>query len=69
LWLGIVIILFGVLLLVRFWMHKLGRYSGPVDKISIGSPIYHTVLILLAEDQGYFIRNGLDVVLNLYPSN
>lgn len=68
LWLGIITVaLFGALLSARFWMHKPSRYSGPVDKISIGSPLYHSVLILLAEDQGYFTQNGLDVALNLYP--
>jgi NitT/TauT family transport system substrate-binding protein len=68
LWLGIIAIaLFGALLSAGPWMQASGRYSGPVDKISIGSPLYHSVLILLAEDQGYFVRNGLDVALNLYP--
>jgi len=70
LWIGIIAIaLCGALLSTRPWTQQPDRYSGPVDKISIsiGSPLYHAVLILLPEDRGYFIQNGLDVALNLYP--
>ena len=45
------------------------RYSGPVEKITIGvgtAPL--SLLIWVAENEGYFADNGLDAEIKEYPS-
>ncbi|HEX9805106.1 MAG TPA: NrtA/SsuA/CpmA family ABC transporter substrate-binding protein [Candidatus Dojkabacteria bacterium] len=39
-----------------------------VDKITVANIGEYTILNLIAEDQGYFQDNGLDVQINEYPS-
>ncbi len=44
-------------------------YSGPVESISIGTTTSEVnSLILIAQEQGYFAANGLDVIHKIYPS-
>ena len=46
-----------------------GDYSGPLESISIGRTTSEVnSLILIAEDQGYFVSNGLDVAHRIYAS-
>ncbi len=48
---------------------KTGKYTGPVDNITLAAAEYLTgVLVYVAEEQGYFEKNGLDVTINGYGS-
>ncbi len=45
------------------------EYPGPVDKITVAAAEYLTgALIYVAEDQGFFEENGLEVTINGYGS-
>ncbi len=45
------------------------EYTGPVEKITVAAAEYLTgVLVYVAEEQGYFKRNGLDVTIIGYGS-
>ena len=44
-------------------------FAGPAVSISVGiTPSEVNMLILIAQDQGYFARNGLDITTKIYPS-
>ncbi|HSJ52127.1 MAG TPA: aliphatic sulfonates ABC transporter substrate-binding protein, partial [Anaerolineae bacterium] len=44
-------------------------FAGPAVSISVGiTPSEVNMLILIAQDQGYFARNGLDITTQIYPS-
>ena len=48
---------------------KTEKYTGPVDKITVAAAEYLTgVLVYIAEEQGYFEKNGLDVTIKGYGS-
>lgn len=57
----------GVLVAVSLWPGALQKSGEPLEVMVVGAPIYHAALILLADDQGFFARNGLVVTANLYP--
>jgi NitT/TauT family transport system substrate-binding protein len=45
------------------------KYTGPVDKITVAAAEYLTgALVYIAEDQGIFEKNGLDVIIKDYQS-
>ena len=44
------------------------KYTGPVEKVSIGVVKEFSPLVLLAEKQGYFKENGLDVAIKGYET-
>jgi len=45
------------------------EYTGPVEKITVASAEYLTgVLVYVAEDQGFFEKNGLEVTIKGYGS-
>ena len=45
------------------------NYTGPVEKITVAAAEYLTgALVYIAEDQGFFEENGLDVTLKGYGS-
>jgi len=45
------------------------KYTGPVEKITVAAAEYLTgALVYVAEDQGYFEKNGLDVTIKGYGS-
>ena len=45
------------------------EYTGPVEKITVAAAEYLTgALIYVAEDQGFFEENGLDVTIKGYAS-
>ncbi len=45
------------------------KYTGPVEKITVAAAEYLTgALIYVAEDQGFFEENGLDVTIKGYAS-
>jgi NitT/TauT family transport system substrate-binding protein len=51
-----------------FLYSKPPAYTGPVDNISTGLIGEYASLILIADEQGYFKRNGLNVAIKEYPS-
>lgn len=67
---GIVLIILGIG--VSFLGRRTAkRYTGPVETIRLGTPslgLEQSELIWIAEDQGYFVSNGLDVVITFPPS-
>jgi len=71
-------ILFGILLVAvivgsYLWLSlrqpEESKYTGPVEKITLAAGGYLTgALVYVAEDQGFFKRNGLDVTIKHYMS-
>ena len=56
----------GLYLLIR---EKPEEYTGPVEKITVAAAEYLTgALVYIAEDQGFFEENGLEVTLKSYGS-
>ncbi len=54
-----------------FWLSqdRPEKYTGPVEKITLAAAEYLTGgLVYIAEDQGYFEKNGLDVTIKGYGS-
>jgi NitT/TauT family transport system substrate-binding protein len=54
-----------------FWLgqDRPEKYTGPVEKITLAAAEYLTgALVYIAEDQGYFEKNGLDVTIKGYGS-
>jgi len=54
-----------------FWLSqkKPEKYTGPVEKITVASAEYLTgTLVYVAEDQGFFKKNGLEVTIKDYGS-
>ncbi len=54
-----------------FWLRRgePEKYSGPVEKITVAAAEYLTgALVYVAEDQGFFEENGLEVTLKGYGS-
>lgn len=48
--------------------HNPPRYTGPTESMSTGLIGEYAALILIAQDQGYFSENGLNVSLTEYAS-
>ncbi len=45
------------------------KYTGPVEKVTVAAAEYLTgALVYIAEDQGFFEKNGLDVTIKGYGS-
>jgi len=68
-WIPVVVIILAVG--GYFWLsqQKPEKYTGPVEKITIGvgtAPL--SLLIWVAENEGYFADNGLDAEIKEYPS-
>lgn len=54
-----------------FWLsqEQPEKYTGPVEKITVAAAEYLTgALVYVAEDQGYFEKNGLEVTIKGYGS-
>ena len=73
----LIVIIIGVVALASIGMgilyvqeqKNIGKYTGPVDKITVAAAEYLTgVLVYVAEEQGYFEKNGLDVTIKGYGS-
>jgi NitT/TauT family transport system substrate-binding protein len=65
-------VMFAVLVVIIatwFILKKSPGYNGPIDKITIAlTPAYSSLPVLVAADRGYFVRNGLDVTVDLYET-
>lgn len=49
--------------------HKTETYTGPVGKITLAAYAGDTgLLVYIAEDQGFFAKNGLDVTIHDYEA-
>jgi NitT/TauT family transport system substrate-binding protein len=44
------------------------KYTGPIEKITVGSVGEYSIFNLVAKEKGYFLENGLDVEINEYES-
>jgi len=52
-----------------FISQQKGNFSGTPEEITLGAPALETnALVYVAEDQGYFKKNGLNVTLKKYDS-
>jgi ABC-type nitrate/sulfonate/bicarbonate transport system substrate-binding protein len=67
----ILIIALGVVIIFGTWYLQGSpqKYSRPPDPITIGAlPSEYSTLIWIADDQGFFSRNGLNVTLKYYST-
>ena len=65
------IIVIAVIIGGYYWLsqEKPEKYTGPVEKITVASAEYLTgALVYVAEDQGFFEKNGLEVTIKGYGS-
>ena len=54
---------------ILFIGYQKGNFSGTVEEITLGAPALETnALVYVAEDQGYFKKNGLNVTFKKYDS-
>jgi NitT/TauT family transport system substrate-binding protein len=44
------------------------KYRGPVEKITVANTEEYSTLIWIAQEQGYFTGNGLDIIMKDYQS-
>jgi len=66
----IVIILLGISILCFTTWKQSEKYSGPVEKISIGISATSLLpsLVLIAKEKGYFLEEGVDMEIKGYPT-
>ncbi len=64
---GIIIVVIVVVLGISgYWAFQKqpGKYTGPVEKVALAAAAYLTgALVYVAEDQGFFEKNGLEVTI------
>ncbi|RLC30552.1 hypothetical protein DRH13_04185, partial [Candidatus Woesebacteria bacterium] len=67
---GIIVVASVVALASYLWFtQKQSRYTGPVEKVTVAAAEYLTgALVYVAEDQGFFEQNGLEVTIKGYGS-
>jgi NitT/TauT family transport system substrate-binding protein len=67
---GLIVVVSVVALASYLWFaQKQPRYTGPVEKVTIAAAEYLTgALVYVAEDQGFFEQNGLEVTIKGYGS-
>lgn len=65
----IVLLLLGVFIFIIVTTSKQRHpFSGQLDKLVVGKEVEYGTLFSIAQDQGYFIQNGLDVTLKEYAT-
>ena len=70
LWTGIAIAVIGVAVSAALLRERSRQYHGPADEIRIGIPsAYYSLLFLVAEENGYFERNGLKITPDTYEKD
>jgi len=71
-WISVVVtIALGLAVGGYLWLRqeRAEEYTGPVEQITVAAAEYLTgVLVYVAEDQGFFEKNGLEVTLKGYGS-
>jgi len=66
---GVSIILVVIGISVGGCQEQTGKYTGPVEKISVGATTQElSTLIWIAEAKGYFEENGLDATVKAYDT-
>ena len=66
---GISIVLVVIGISVGGCQEQVERYTGPVEKISVGATTQElSTLIWIAEEKGYFEENGLDATVKAYDT-
>jgi ABC-type nitrate/sulfonate/bicarbonate transport system substrate-binding protein len=68
-WISVVIIVLGLAVGGYLWLSQKQpeKYTGPVEKITVAAAAYLTgALVYVAEDQGFFEKNGLEVTIKDY---
>ena len=70
-WILAVAIVMALAVGAYFWLRQEQpeKYTGPVEKLTVAAAHYLTgVLVYVAEDQGFFEKNGLEVIIKGYGS-
>ncbi len=68
-WIPVVVIILAVGSYFRLSQENPEKYTGPVEKITVAAAEYLTgALVYVAEDQGFFEKNGLEVTIKGYGS-
>lgn len=70
-WTGVVFVLIALAIGSYLWLNpkQPQKHAGPVVKITVAAGAYLTgALVYIAEDQGYFGKNGLEVTIKDYGS-
>lgn len=70
-WIGLSLIVLIILIIAGGWYlgNSPGKYSGPPESIAIGGPpLEISALIYIADDQGFFRENGLNVTIRNYDT-
>ena len=70
-WISVVIIVLGLAVGSYLWLSQKQpeKYTGPVEKITLAAYAGETgALVYIAEHQGYFEENGLEVTIKDYES-
>ena len=63
--------LLAIVLIAGAWLtrSKPPAYTGPIEQITLGSsPNSYSLLLVLAEERGFFAQNGLDVSIKEYET-
>jgi len=72
-WVVGIVVIISIGVGVYFWLNKEQpkpkKYTGPVEKVTVAAAEYLTgALVYVAEDQGFFKKNGLEVTIKGYGS-
>ena len=68
-WIIAIVIIFGFGFYWYRQQQQSEKYTGPVEKITVAAVEYLTgALVYIAEDQGFFEKNGLEVTIKGYGS-
>lgn len=66
---GAVILVLAVVVAASLTRSKPPAYTGPVEKITLGStPNVYSLLLVVAAERGFFEQNGLDIDIKEYES-
>jgi ABC-type nitrate/sulfonate/bicarbonate transport system substrate-binding protein len=64
-----ILVLIGIIVLIFGSLSCQGRYSGPMESMTIGAQLLESSIpLFIAQDQEFFRQNGLDVTLKGYDT-
>ncbi|MHC1727816.1 MAG: ABC transporter substrate-binding protein [Syntrophobacteraceae bacterium] len=68
-WITVTIFIVSAGLLSFLIWNRPSIYKGPFDDLSLGNtPVFYSLLLLVAEERGFFTQNGLNVSMKDYES-
>ncbi len=68
-WVGIFIVIALVVGSYFYMRHKPGKFIGSMEKVTLGiSKSFLSIPVYIAQEQGYFANEGLDITIQEYPS-